>query len=928
MRTLSPEIAVAPIAFLVVDGRGKYLQANDAACKLFLLSRRELLSRSIPDLLCEESHEEGLGHFRQLQKSGNSTGTVRMKRGDGEVIRVRVTGIRMDGGVYGAYHEDVTLELETAEQLAATRQQYQEVLRTSQSGFFTMSADGHFMDCNDAFCSMLGYSREELSRMHIIDVDAIESGEGFRTRAEAIFKTGSARFQTKWRAKSGALLDVDVSTRWVDDPEGGHFFAFGRDVSEASRAIEKGKIDEQRLTSLLSLNEYVGEFDESALVRHCAEEAERITGSRIAYLHFVNEDQETISLGTWSRGTLEKCTAVFDNHYPISKAGVWADCARTKQPVLHNDFQKEVGNGGLPGGHSLLTRHLSVPVLENGQVRIIIGVGNKEAPYDEGDVRQLTLIGHSLWKILIRKRVEDRLRESEKKFRTAVDGVPFGLAIFSSDKKILHVNSALSQDFRYEPGQLTDLKRLTSLAFPDAGVRRTVRREVLEAVRALSPGSAPAGPFVYAVRCADGSEKIAEISIVHLGELLLLCVRDVTVSVHARKALLDAKEAAELSNQAKTAFLTTISHELRTPLNPIIGFTELLLEMTEDPDRKEMVEMILGSAKHLLHLIQEILDFTSAESGSGQIAEGPVVLRNFVETRIDVLRRKAADKAEVGIGFEIASGLPETIRTDPIRLRQALDQLLDNALKFTKKGGVRLDVRAASPGAEKKPMLEFVVADTGIGIPKEALANLFDPFFQVESTLSRSFGGIGLGLPLCKRLVESLGGKLVLRSEPGSGSTFTISIPLVDHNPPSVVPGRSGPSARLRVLAAEDEESNRRVLRRLLERFGIESRIVPGGHEAVEEVAHNPYDLVLMDIRMPGMDGCDAMRAIRRYCAENPGHPRPYIAAVSAYVSPEDTARSIEAGADEHVTKPLNIEKLKHLLDRARAFISSKPAGD
>ncbi len=411
-------------------------------------------------------------------------------------------------------------------------------------------------------------------------------------------------------------------------------------------------------------------------------------------------------------------------------------------------------------------------------------------------------------------------------------------------------------------------------------------------------------------------------------------VEQAALDREVRDAMARARDAAESANRAKTEFLATISHELRTPMNGVLGMASLLLDSPLEGEQRDQLLAIHQSAESLVSLVDDLLDLAKTEAGRLELEDRVVDLTRVVADAVQTLR-PAAERKRLTLEAVFDPQVHRPWRGDPLRIRQVLVNLLGNAVKFTEIGGVRVEVGFAMPpeGDPNVPdLIRVAVTDTGQGISPEIQAKLFLPFAQADGSMSRRFGGSGLGLSITRRLVELMGGRVGVESAPARGSTFWFEIPLRAHDPaisppepPPVVtfhtpvPPSEGPLPFHRVLLAEDNLINQAIARTMLQRVGCEVEVVLNGREACEAVERTAFDIVLMDCQMPEMDGLEATQLIRTREAEGreAGRRRLPIVAVTANAMPEDRQRCLDAGVDDFVSKPYRADRLLAVMRRA-----------
>jgi PAS domain S-box-containing protein len=618
----------------------------------------------------------------------------------------------------------------------------------------------------------------------------------------------------------------------------------------------------------------------------------------------------------------------------IVKAGEWL--YRDRSYIASTSFQ-DLREEGFRSLADFPVKHKDRPIAA------IILVSRTMDDFPQNARMALEALAASTAEIIARIKAEEAMKESERRYRELAELLPQTVFEVDALGNITFANSFGLASFGYTPDDLKKgLHLLAVVAFEERmRISKDIRQMSMSSFGSQSESiQSKSHSGEYLMQRKDGSIFPAVIYASRMEkEGIFMGWRGIVTDIAERKrseeALKQAKEAAEDAARAKAEFLANMSHEIRTPMNAVIGMTGLLLNSDLDFEQRECIDIIKNSGDALLATINDILDFSKIEAGGMGLEQKGIHLQSFLDDCLHLLAAGALEK-ELKLHYRIDESVPKAINADPTRLRQILTNLLSNAVKFTEKGEVLVSVTSSAANEGNDIDLLFAVQDTGIGIPRQRMDRLFRSFSQVDSSTTRKYGGTGLGLAISQKLVHLMGGRIWAESELGKGSTFHLSIPVgiasipdrKDESNPCrcqdfcQVEGpikadatlkAHGDLEELRILIAEDNEVNKTVIKKMLRKLGYHPDIADDGQGVLIAMEKQPYDLILMDIQMPRMDGLEAARQIRQRW---PGEKQPSIIALTACALEGDREKCIEAGMDGYISKPVKMQDLSEALGR------------
>ncbi len=520
-----------------------------------------------------------------------------------------------------------------------------------------------------------------------------------------------------------------------------------------------------------------------------------------------------------------------------------------------------------------------------------------------------------------------------ERVRGALDTLTEGLLVVDKNERIVLANQAIADSLGSKPEKLVGntVDQLPWISLDDAHIETKRPWAIAIQERERQPG------VVMGLQSPRGIRTVMAHAAPVLGPAgdlhgVLTSFEDITELENAKSELRRSKDAADAANRAKTDFLANMSHEIRTPMNAILGFTDIMRRgiATVESQRREYLNTIHASGQHLLTLINDILDISKIEAGGLELEITPCSPHKLLSEVVSIMKGRAEDK-DIYLRFRSEGGLPETILTDPTRVRQLVTNLVGNAIKFTEEGGV--DIVAHMVQRNGHPHMAIDVIDTGIGMSQEQSEKVFQPFVQADASVTRRFGGTGLGLSISKRFAEALGGGITIESKPGKGSTFTATIETGPIKNIRIISDEESAkqAAQItetigvgvllppcRILIADDVEANRKLISLVLTSAGAELEQAVNGQEAYELARDGDFDMILMDMQMPVMDGFTAVRKLR-----SEGFDKPiYALTADAMKGAEEACR--DAGCSGFLTKPIDLDKVLDAVSRAIQQVNPK----
>lgn len=901
--------------FAIDMQNGRFLEVNEGACRNLGYAREELLQMRVQDIEGRLADDNlWCEHAVAVRQAGAAVfdGLHCRRHGASFPVNVSVKHVVHEERDYIlATARDVTQQKLAEKRILDQLRFVETLLDTIPNPVFYKDVDGRYTGCNRAFETLLGLSRQQIIGKSVFEVAPVEIAEQYhRKDQELLEERGRQTYELRVRDGQGQLRDVVFTKTTIEDAEGRVTGLIGTavDITERKRMEETLRESEQTNRAILD-NIGIG-------------------------ISMIAPDMRVLAFNRQMRDWFPQvdlvegpnCYRAF-NWPPREEACPNCPTLKTLQDgTIHEGISETSTRDGVR-----FYRIVASPLFDSaGRV-----TGAIEMMDD----------------ITEQRRNEERLCDSEARLRAITDSAQDAILMMDAQGRVCYWNPAAERILGYQNDEAIgqDLHQLIApnryheahaAAFPE--FQRSGR------------GKAIGKTLELAALRKDGQEITVALSLspvhIHGGWHAIGIVRDVTAQKQAEEMLRHAKEEAEQSkemlqsfnhqleeaieranlmaqeavvaNQAKSEFLANMSHEIRTPMNGIVGFSNMLGDSSLTQEQRQYVDTIRDCAHNLLQIINDVLDFSKIEARRMTVEYVDCSLAKLLAGIESLMAPKARGK---GLDFEVIVGEPAPparIRTDPIRLRQCLINLVNNATKFTERGSVRLCVSLEEIAAE--PFVRFDVVDTGIGIPEDRQRAIFEAFVQADGSTTRKYGGTGLGLAITKQLMELLGGRIGLKSKPDQGATFSLIVPArVDlagqprlsslgtvTEEEASRPMLEEPRFQGRVLVAEDIAANQLLMRLMLERLGVSVTSAKDGERAVTLALEDEFNLIFMDIQMPRKNGHEATRELRRRGVTTP------IVALTAHAMETDRQDCLASGCNDYLSKPVERKELMKMLDK------------
>ena len=926
----------APTALFVADRRGQYVDFNTAAIHMLGYEATALRGMSILDIVPEEDRPARVLDFTALVEQGRWEGELRLKASDGRVFWASLRAVKLTEERYLAFCHDITERKNAMDKIKQLVNEQQTILNTVPIGIAFLK-DRKVQWANAAFDRMFGYDREETRGMDTLSFYAepaayaqlgnygyskIQSGEIFRSEEQMIRKDGFRFFCTLAGCAVNPESSADGSIWILED---------STDRKKAESALQKSKLDLLAILNNLPFHAWLKDTEGRLLAVNQPfaqlvgkSSPDEIVG-KIDYdlwpasvaRGYRTDDQEVI------RTRKQKAT---EEQVPGPAGLRWFETYKSPLFDMNGTVTGTTGFSRDITDRKRSEENLLKRINVESAIAAISGdfAGKSGSRMDDGINKALRIIGRTVradrsYLFIISNDYLDNTHE------------------WCDDGVRSEIGNLQRIPLNYFPWIIDKLQKLETVAIERIqdlpAEAENERREFLqESIQSRINVPVVSGGKLHGFIGFDAVRKEREWSLddMHLLQLVAGIFASVLERRQAEDEILRARDAAEGANRAKTQFLANISHEIRTPMNAILGLTDLVLDSDLAVNQRVNLETVRQSAHNLLTLLNQILDLSKIEAGKMEMHESNFNLAAALDDALIPFLLQARQKG-ISLTYEFGQTVPNELKGDVGILRQIIMNLVGNAIKFTEQGKISLIVQSEGFSTDgRKSIVRFAVSDTGIGIAPDKLKTIFESFTQVDGSVTRKYGGTGLGLAISRRLVELLGGRIWVTSEKEKGSTFSFTAAFERTLPPSgpAEDSSSAPPAMngrqvctFRVLLAEDNIANQELVRQVLMMRGHSVSVAANGKEALALLNTDLFDLILMDIQMPVMDGIQTLQKIREDELKAGNKHIPVIA-VTAHAFESDRERFLNMGFDGYLAKPFSITDLAKLVEEKASRLS------
>ncbi|OGV51746.1 MAG: hypothetical protein A2017_10425 [Lentisphaerae bacterium GWF2_44_16] len=916
----------APSGYLSLDRNGVISDVNLTCAKLLECEKEELDGKNIFDLIPYQSKNIFEDFFRSVFASGRTECCeIEMRKDSSGFFFARLRALAVTGPEKDAFTHchiilsDITESKVIENKLRESEELFRSLFERIPDAIFLADPDtGMIIDVNTAGTLLVKKSREEIIGFHQSNLYPPEmlreTKEIFVAYIDELRAHGKGERSFYVINSENLIIPVDIRGQIIKLKGKEYVLGIFRDTSGKKRAEAISRIQYELAKLLSSTSDMI--FASEKLLEACMN-AENVDSGALYLVDESSGAVDILSHRGFSSAYIEKVRH-FTSDSPHKKLILDGKPIYSRYPVLVQEYSLDINRE--KEKLEKLRGVAIIPVLcDEAVVAVLVFASHSHDEISDDARTFLETIAAGIGGVIARIRIETELKQSEERFRTVANFTHDWEYWVSPEGKFLYVSPSsmritgyAADDFMNNPGLILKI----------------IHPDDLEIFRVANGNMNSSENYEFRIITKSGETRWVS----YVGELVYnennfflgkrVSNRDITEKKKAEEVLTEARKIAEEAAKAKSEFLANMSHEIRTPLNAIIGFTALLLEtQLSDEEKHNCLNMIKNQSDDLLVLINDILDLSKIEAGKLELSATLSKLREIVEKTVNSIAFKAKARG-LNISWNVASDVPECILVDAFRLRQVLLNLLGNAIKFTERGSVSLSVKkveeadvpysifsADSPVpwlTSSSMLLQFSVKDTGIGIPAEKQALLFKAFSQIDGSTSRRYGGTGLGLKICYRLVELMSGCIWVESESAKGSVFhfTIRIPLADaaagNMPLNYAQEKHRP---LKILFADDEFVSIILLKKYLEKEGHSVVAVSNGKQLLKTLKNDKFDIILMDLQMPEMDGFEAARRIRED-EKNTGRHIPIIA-IAPNTMRADRNFCIASGMDDYISKPI-----------------------